>query len=114
MLLGTRGGPNGGSRESPLPAINRSGIKRGKRRRPRIPAIAAPFGQVMGCPKEKAEYLVLCFEIQFTPNPPMDRNFDKGCFEHLTNLTATVRNKFLGCAVQGVSKTCLLYTSRCV
>ena len=31
----------------------------------------------MGRPEEKAEYLGLCIERQFSPNPPMDWDFDE-------------------------------------
>ena len=49
----------------------------GRRRRPPLPAIVGPFGRLLGRPEEKAEYLGLCFERQFAPNPPMDWDFDE-------------------------------------
>ena len=49
----------------------------GRKRRPPLPASVGPFGQLLGPPEEKAEYVGLCIGRQFARNPPMDWDFDE-------------------------------------
>ena len=105
----------------------------GRRRRPPLPAIVGPFGRPLGRPEEKAEYLGLCFERQFAPNPPMDWDFDEQvemAVEDFLSLPITAEPEPIyleevsdrlaelqprkAPGPDGVTNTCLLYTSRCV
>lgn len=48
----------------------------GRWRRYHLPAIAGAFEQPLVRLDENHEYLAVCFEQQFAPNPLMDSDFD--------------------------------------
>lgn len=49
----------------------------GKRRRPLLPALAGPFGQLLGKPDEKFEFLSLCVERRVALKPPTNWDFEE-------------------------------------
>lgn len=57
----------------------------GRRRRPPLPAIAAPFGQILSRPEEKSKFLGGCLERQFAQNSPADWDFEEKISDEVHN-----------------------------